>query len=231
MRDSTERDQPRVWWKEAIKRRVIRQFDAAFVSGRRSSRYLQGLGFPEAKIFHKLNVVDNDYFDRESAKARLAGPELRRRLGLPEHFFLGVFRFTREKNLGGLLAAHAQYRANAGPRAWPLVLVGDGPEHKALEGMIAKRSLGGSVVLPGFKQYEEIPIWYGLASAFVLPSVAETWGYVVNEAEACGLPVLVSEQCGCCEDLVRPGLNGWTFNPRDPGKLRRLVHLGRQRGT
>jgi glycosyltransferase involved in cell wall biosynthesis len=67
--------------------------------------------------------------------------------------------------------------------------------------------------MPGFKQYPELPNYYGLASAFVLPSISETWGLVVNEAMASGLPVLVSDRCGCAPDLVRDGTNGFTFDP------------------
>jgi glycosyltransferase involved in cell wall biosynthesis len=64
-------------------------------------------------------------------------------------------------------------------------------------------------------QYDTLPAYYGLASAFILPSVIEPWGLVVNEAMAAGLPVLVSERCGCAQDLVQRGRNGFTFDPCD----------------
>jgi glycosyltransferase involved in cell wall biosynthesis len=69
------------------------------------------------------------------------------------------------------------------------------------------------VLLPGFKQYPELPAYYGLASAFVHASTTEQWGLVVNEAMASGLPVLVSNRCGCATDLVQEGVNGFTFDP------------------
>lgn len=71
----------------------------------------------------------------------------------------------------------------------------------------------------GFRQIEENPVFYGLASAFVLPSVREEWGLVVNEALACGLPVIVSKNAGCAEDLVVPGRNGLTFDPHSVEEL------------
>jgi glycosyltransferase involved in cell wall biosynthesis len=73
--------------------------------------------------------------------------------------------------------------------------------------------------MPGFKQYDELPAYYALASAFVLASVVEPWGLVVNEAMASGLPVLVSERCGCAASLVRAGENGYMFDPADTGAI------------
>ena len=79
------------------------------------------------------------------------------------------------------------------------------------------------VLLPGFKQYPELPLYYGLAGAFVLPSLTEPWGLVVNEAMAAGLPVVVSDRCGCASDLVRPGENGFAFDPCDIEQLAALL--------
>jgi len=67
--------------------------------------------------------------------------------------------------------------------------------------------------LPGFKQYTDLPVYYGLAEAFVHASTTEQWGLVINEAMASGLPVLVSNRCGCTSDLVLEGLNGFIFDP------------------
>jgi glycosyltransferase involved in cell wall biosynthesis len=82
------------------------------------------------------------------------------------------------------------------------------------------------VHLPGFKQYEELPAWYAAAGAFVHASTSEQWGLVVNEAMAAGLPVLVSNRCGCAPELVREGVNGFTFNPNDEEALaNHLLHV------
>ena len=82
--------------------------------------------------------------------------------------------------------------------------------------------------MPGFKQYRELPAYYGLAGAFVLASTEEQWGLVVNEAMASGLPVVVSDRCGCAPDLVREGETGFTFDPSGPAELAAL--LGRVAG-
>jgi glycosyltransferase involved in cell wall biosynthesis len=61
---------------------------------------------------------------------------------------------------------------------------------------------GGAVFFYGFRQIEENAVFYALAEAFVLPSLKEEWGLVVNEAMAAGLPVIVSHTAGCAEDLL-----------------------------
>ena len=66
----------------------------------------------------------------------------------------------------------------------------------------------GTVFFYGFRQIEENPVFYALAEAFVLPSLKEEWGLVVNEAMACSLPVIVSRTAGCAEDLL-PGSESW----------------------
>jgi glycosyltransferase involved in cell wall biosynthesis len=77
----------------------------------------------------------------------------------------------------------------------------------------------------GLKQVDELPACYAAADCFVLPSLSEPWGLVVNEAMASGLPVLISRRCGCARDLVREGENGFLFDPTRPDELARLMGL------
>lgn len=106
---------------------------------------------------------------------------------------------------------------------WSLVLLGDGPLKSDLCRLISDLRLDACVHLPGFKQYHELPVYYGLASAFVHASTTEQWGLVVNEAMASGLPVLVSNRCGCAQDLVKEGVNGFTFDPCNIEQLAQLM--------
>jgi glycosyltransferase involved in cell wall biosynthesis len=129
-----------------------------------------------------------------------------------------------KKNLLRLLDAYARYRQRAGADAWGLVILGDGELRVEIEGRIAWADLAGAVILPGFRQYDELPAFYGLAGAFVHASTTEQWGLVVNEAMAAGLPVIVSDRCGCAPDLVRDGVNGFTFDPSDVEGLTGLMY-------
>ena len=106
---------------------------------------------------------------------------------------------------------------------WDLVLLGDGPLRPALKSQILNLNLHDWVHLPGFKQYDELPEYYAGASAFIHASTSEQWGLVVNEALAAGLPVLVSNRCGCVPELVREGVNGFTFDPRSRSDLADLM--------
>jgi glycosyltransferase involved in cell wall biosynthesis len=128
-----------------------------------------------------------------------------------------------KKNLPRLIEAFARYRQTAGPSAWPLELLGDGPMRGELERTRAAHSLETALVMPGFVQYGGLPSYYGNAGAFVHASTIEQWGLVVNEAMAAGLPVLVSERCGCAPDLVEEGRNGHTFDPYDVDALAGLM--------
>jgi glycosyltransferase involved in cell wall biosynthesis len=215
---TTEGDRRRSWWKEYLKRQFIRtSFDAAICGGKAPRQYLNRLGMPDSRIWDKYNVVDNDHLSREAEKARERTDELRLQFGLPQNYFLFVGRFSEEKNILRLLGAYRAYK-DAMPHGWGLVLVGDGLQREQLKAT-AKRLNLSDVVWPGFKQADELPRFYALGGALVLPSTREPWGLVVNEAMACGVPVLVSKRCGCSADLVGEGKNGYTFDPEDEGEI------------
>ena len=112
-----------------------------------------------------------------------------------------------------LIEAHGAYVRQVEVNPWRLVIVGDGPSRPELESFARDLGLGNRVVFRGFAGYQGLPGIYGLAKAFIHASTKDTWGLVVNEAMAAGLPVLVSEKCGCVSELVKDGVNGFTFDP------------------
>jgi 1,2-diacylglycerol 3-alpha-glucosyltransferase len=203
------------WW-------VRRHYDAAFAAGERTVAYLMRMGFPRELIWTGYDVVDNQAFADGAAAARSQADSLRDRLGLPERYFLFVGRFAPVKNVLRLIEAYAKYQQAAGPRAWGLVLVGGGSFEKELR--VRAQQLR-DVMFAGFQRMEVVPAYYGLASCLVLPSISETWGLVVNEAMAAGLPVLVSHRCGCVPELVRPGVNGYICDPLDTDGMARLMRV------
>ncbi|WP_051231018.1 glycosyltransferase family 4 protein [Kaistia adipata] len=226
MCDSAEADAVRRGWRERIKRRVVSLFASALVGGKPHRRYLSRLGMSQDAVFDGYDVVANDHFAAGAERARADAGATRARHALPRRpFFLMSSRMIAKKNLFVVLDAYRVYRAKAGPEAWDLLILGDGRLMPALREAVCRAGLTGQVHLPGFRQYAELPDFYGLAGAFILASAVEQWGLVVNEAMAAGLPVIVSNRCGCREDLVQSGGNGFAFEPGDPAQLARFMQI------
>ena len=221
MSETTAWDESRIVWKERIKRYILKMCAAGFVGGRPHAEYLVRLGMSRENIFQGYDAVDNEYFNRKTNEARKRAPEIRKKYGLPENYLLASARFVDKKNLLNLIRAYALYRQlveknekqPGKAEIWHLVLLGDGPLKSDLNDLINSLGLQEFVLLPGFKQYDELPAFYALARAFIHCSTVEQWGLVVNEAMASGLPVLVSSRCGCAQNLVQEGVNGFTFDP------------------
>jgi glycosyltransferase involved in cell wall biosynthesis len=231
MSESTQWDDVRTPIKEWIKRRIIGLFSAALVGGSPHRNYMEELGMPADRIFLGYDAVDNGFFTEKSEDLESGSREL----GVKsEPYFLASARFIEKKNLPRLLRAYSRYLKQAKPSTldprpstavnpWNLILLGDGALRSELEKLRAELGLEDFVQMPGFKQYEELPSYYANAGAFIHASTTEQWGLVVNEAMASGLPVLVSNRCGCAADLVRDGENGWTFDPTNEEQIADLM--------
>ena len=215
MTESTAGDHQRSWWKEKLKGLGLRAlFNYAVSGGKAHVAYLRDLEFPQDRVFGFYDVVDNQMFETGTNMQRQTTAQS---AGLPEKYFLYVGRLAEEKNVSALLASWITYRRDGG--TWPLMLVGDGPERKTLEQAAQASSFGSDVHFPGLRSSKDLLPFYGHAGCFVLPSTREPWGLVVNEAMASGLPVLVSDRCGCAADLVVDGSNGFIFDPNDHDAL------------
>src|SRR5690606_29797429 len=82
-----------------------------------------------------------------------------------------------------------------------VLMVGSGVLEETLRRQAAR--LHVPVHFLGFRNQSELPSCYAAADCLVLPSDGrETWGLVVNEAMACGLPAIVSDAVGCADDLI-----------------------------
>ena len=218
MTESTAFDHKRNGVRELLKKLVIRSlFDWAVTGGRAHVRYLEQLGFRRDRITGCYDVVDNETIRRAALSLRAAE---RRQSEAP--YFLYVGRLAEEKNVETLLGSWIRYREEGGE--WPLVLAGDGPRRPALEAMAKASRFGGDITFTGLKSQRELLPFYAFAGCFVLPSTREPWGLVVNEAMAAELPVLVSRRCGCREDLVIEGENGFSFDPEDQAALTAGLH-------
>lgn len=216
-------DFSRSWWKERLKRTLVSFYDSAICGGSSAARYLRKLGVADESIFYYYDVVDNDFWSTNADAARAGAPALMKKWGLRRPFFLTSCRLVTKKNVSTLIAAYDEYVRTAAGETWDLVIAGSGVLEAELRAQIASADLKERVYLVGYLDAHRLAELYGLASAFVLPSLQEQWGLVVNEAMAAALPVLVSSACGCAEDLVRDGETGYTFDPNRPSELTELL--------
>lgn len=201
---------------EFLKKQFLGRCSGFVVPGRSALQYVLAHGAQENSIFIAPNGVDNELFARAAERARRDDPALRKELALPNRYFLFVGRLIREKGVFELLAAYASLGKEL-RQGMGLVFVGDGNARPQLQEIAASVS-AGTIRFTGFAQREQLGAYYGLADVLVLPTYTDTWGMVVNEAMACGLPVIVSRAAGCVADLVRENWNGLLVPPRDvPG--------------
>jgi glycosyltransferase involved in cell wall biosynthesis len=177
-------------------------------------------GVSRDRMFWTPYGVDNDFFatfGRERARHR---GEVRSEIGLPAETPVVLFagKLVPRKRPADVIDAIARLAAR--PKAC-VVFVGDGGLRRALEARARAASVEARFV--GFRNQSEIGRYYAAADVFVLPSEFETWGLVLNEAMACGLPVVASTGAGAARDLVVEGRNGFTFHAGDVGSLSRTL--------
>jgi 1,2-diacylglycerol 3-alpha-glucosyltransferase len=215
MSASKENDESRSPLQELIKSLLLKCYHAALVGGSPQKRYLSKLGMPDDKIFTGYNVVDNQSFSKE------IGLQYQRPIKKP--FFLTINRFIQKKNLFRLISAYSIYRKLVGNNAWDLVLCGDGELRNKLEKHINDLNIVEFVHLTGFLQHQEQLPYFSHASCFIHASTQEQWGLVVNEAMSAGLPVIISNKCGCYEDLIIEGKTGFGFDPEDENQLANIM--------
>lgn len=216
---------PRSWWRRCLKqvlyRRFIPRFDAYLVVGQRAREYYRAYGALPERMFDAPHFVDNDYFARRAEAARPHRDEIRRRWGLGADAFVCLFAgkfIPKKRPLDFVQALALSNHRTLGVQG---LMVGDGPLRSDVERCAADER--SPVRLVGFRNQSSIAEAYVAADVLLLPSDGgETWGLVVNEAMATGLPAVVSDQVGCAPDLVLDGQTGMTY---PCGDIRRLAAI------
>jgi glycosyltransferase involved in cell wall biosynthesis len=204
MMNESRLDQPRRAWKLWLKawllRRLLGSAAGGFPTGRKASEYLAHYGIPPERQATVPNAPDVLALQQLATALRVRREEARAGAGLPAGASVAVFvgRLIRKKGCHELLQALAHPSA---PPDLHLLVVGDGVERARLEQQARDAGLTHRVHFVGFAAPADVPRWYAMADLFVLPS-SETWGVVVLEALASGLPVLVSDQVGCHPEAV-----------------------------
>jgi glycosyltransferase involved in cell wall biosynthesis len=199
--------------KGALKRLILRNLFsnvAGFLAiGTSNVQFYKSYGIGDERIFLTPYAVDNLFFSNRTQtlpdKKRLLLEKHGIRPDLPVILFCG--KFYDRKRPFDLLKAFTLMKDR--PTA-SLVFVGDGPLRSEMERFVADKQLR-NVYFLGFRNQQEMPTCYALADLLVLPSSQEPWGLVLNEGMCNGLPIIASDRVGAVADLIREGVNGYTY--------------------
>ena len=209
--------------RQALRRMLLARARAVIGMGIQAREVLRGLGVPAARIFDAPNAHDAEGLARALSQvdAEARREELADELEGRKHIALFAGRLVAAKGIPQLLAAWQrlpeELRAD-----WTLLFVGSGPLARKVQSESAGRPPGEIAWMPAV-QPEELVALYATARLLVFPTLSEPWGLVVNEAFACGRPVVCSIHAGCADDLLRPGENGWLVDPTDPHGFARTL--------
>jgi glycosyltransferase involved in cell wall biosynthesis len=215
--DSTLVDEtpgPRQWARRLVLRWVYGHVDRALYVGQNSRAYFEAHGLSDDQLTWVPHAIENDRFadapDAE-AKAQAWRDDLGIPAGAPIVLFAGKLG---EKKAPDVLLEAFLHLENEEAH---LAVVGSGPMEEALRDEADGHP---RVHFLGFQNQSRMPVVYRLGDVFVLPSrgPGETWGLAVNEAMACGRPVVVTEKVGCAPDLVDDA-NGRVVPPEEADAL------------
>jgi len=200
----------RPWWVRGLHRLLLSRFDAVLAIGKSNREFYLQYGIQQKRIFPCSYFVDNDRFAAQHRRDLRDRDALRAGWSIPEGHtcFLFVGKLESKKRIMDLLRALDDARRSSA--SIHLLVVGTGELMEEARRFAAERNL--PVTFAGFLNQSEISRAYAAGDCLVLPSdFGETWGLVVNEAMACGLPAIVSDRVGCGPDLIEEGVTGAVF--------------------
>jgi len=200
--------------KDYYKKWFIRSCTGYIVPGEASYGYLIALGAQDKKIYLAPNAVDNDYFTWASNKHRQTKEEFKQAKGYPKKLILYVGRLIDQKGILDLLKAFQMISSEDCESG--LLLIGSAENWYK---NFVKTNNIKNVFFEGFILQENLSAYYAASDVFVLPAHSDPWGLVLNEAMACGLPVISSNAAGAACDLIKQGENGYIFQKGNINQL------------
>jgi glycosyltransferase involved in cell wall biosynthesis len=207
------------WIYAPLRKLTFRYADAIVVPGRLSQEYAIQQGSDSSRVFVAPNSVDNDFFFTLCSKYRREKETLKEELGIKaDKIILFVGRIIEVKGVFFLLNAFARLKQVHENCA--LVFVGNGPAKDNLLRMRDATGIRDVFFVESGLGFGGIIKYYSIADVLVLPTtLAESWGMVVNEAMACGLPVIATRVVAAAHDMIVQGVNGFIIRERDSEEL------------
>ncbi len=197
----------RKWLKGVLQPLFFRGIKHFVSIGSRTQSFYLSFGTPQSKITSAHYCVDTKFFEMDSVQSQRVRTQVRERLGIAKDAFVLLFvgRLFERKRPWDMAKIH---KGLIEKQNITTVIVGNGP----LEHEMKKLAMETTQLLcVGFKNQAETRDLYHAADLLLVPSEYETWGLVINEAFAAGLPALVTPQCGAAGDLVVEGETGFVF--------------------
>jgi glycosyltransferase involved in cell wall biosynthesis len=205
----TERHNSRA--QQALRHLIIPRADTCIaVSSGAKEKYV-ALGAHPDRVFIGIQTVDVDAMAQKCQALREAKRTYREEQNISGKIILFTGHLNERKGVIHLLKSLAFLRAQI-PDVY-LVLAGEGPEREKLIDFCRVNGLIDAVTFAGFIPQDALPSFYAAADVFVLPSLEDTFGVVVSEAMASGLPVVCSMYAGAAQDLIVEGVNGYRVDP------------------
>jgi glycosyltransferase involved in cell wall biosynthesis len=186
--------------------------------GKLNADYYVHYGVDPKTFFLLPWAIDNERFAAASAMTAEERQELRARYDIDGDAVVLLFsaKLVARKDPMTLLRAYEMMKTR--DRA-VVAFMGDGVLREPLETYAREHGLSRGVRFTGFINQREIPRHYAMSDVFVLPSLYEPRGTVINEAMACGLPVVVTDRCGPIGDIVQDGDNAFVYPAGDATAL------------
>jgi glycosyltransferase involved in cell wall biosynthesis len=203
---------PRGLMSRFLHRLILNQCSFVLPVGISNSHYYRKLGIDSKRMVRSPYCVDNLHFNSTADQARSQRHKLRQNWHVPPDAFCFLFcgKFEEKKYPQDILDALMILKKSGSSAKIHCIFVGSGVLESQLKAQVESADL--PVTFAGFLNQLELSAAYAAVDALVLPSNCyETWGLVVNEAMACGLPAIVSDQVGCVEDLIEPGITGLRY--------------------
>jgi glycosyltransferase involved in cell wall biosynthesis len=224
--DSTLLDEPAGFSiKKALRRLLLqwvyRHVDFVLSPGTASDAYFLNAGLSSSQIIRAPHAVDNARFSGTETPDKHSSYEgsarnWREELSIPEDANVFLFAGKFEPKKDPVLLVNAFARLHQQYPNTHLIMVGNGILEEELKNLTSI-----TITFLPFQNQSIMPVVYRLGDVFVLPSKGpgETWGLAINEAMACGRPVIVSDKCGAAADMVKNNENGFIFKAGDENDL------------
>jgi glycosyltransferase involved in cell wall biosynthesis len=191
---------------------LIKRTEYFLAYGTRAKEYLISIGAKAESIQILYNAIDVNYFSENSEKFDATDKNnLKEKLGIEtSKTILFSGRLIRMKGIFEMIEGFEKYYKHDSDVS--LLLMGSGPDENKLKKIIASKNIK-NVIFTKFIQYAELYKYYSISDLLLFPTRQDIWGLVINEAMACGLPIITTNVAGAGADLVEEGKNGYIIKP------------------